>query len=82
MIRNSLELSKVLSEQAENSGFARAAIVIIMGHDGEIHKTEFGFNKRTDVAEPLPVIPFEKDKPDTGQDNDKSGEDGAGATAD
>lgn len=46
MIKNTVELTKVLCDQAQNSGFARAAIVIVMGYDNNISKTEFGFNKQ------------------------------------
>ena len=60
MITNALELTKFLSDQARNSGFANACIVIVMGHDGQIHKTEFGFNRRTDVGTPNVVSPGEE----------------------
>jgi hypothetical protein len=60
MINNALELSKVLCDQAKNSGFAKSAIVIIMTHDGNISKTEFGLN-RVDMedsarnSDPIPI---------------------------
>jgi len=43
MIQNSLELSKFLCDQAKDSGFAKTAVVIILDHDGNLSKTEFGF---------------------------------------
>ena len=52
MIKSPVELTKVLCDQAENSGFARAAIIVIIGHDGNVSKTEFGFNKKDPNSSP------------------------------
>ena len=42
MVKNGLELSRYLCEQAKNSGFARAAIIIILDNNGSLHKSELG----------------------------------------
>jgi len=42
MIANGLELTRFLCQQAQNSGFAKAGLVIILDNDGNLHKSEFG----------------------------------------
>jgi len=42
MIKNGLDLSRFLCQQAQSSGLAKAAIVIIMDNNDVLHKTEYG----------------------------------------
>lgn len=57
MIKSPIELTKVLCDQAKNSGLVSSAIVIVMGDDGRISKTEFGFNKKKiENTANLPVV--------------------------
>ena len=60
MIGNALELSRFLCQQAQNSGFAQAGIVIVLDNNGVLHKSEFGLvmssqAEKENVIEMTPV---------------------------
>jgi len=51
MINNALELTKFLSTQAQNSGFAKSGFVVVLDNNGVLHKTEFGFSAQNEIIE-------------------------------
>jgi len=62
MINNALELTKFLCQQAQNSGFVKAGIIIVLDNDGSLHKTEFGLipsDFSNQEEKPIEMIPVE-----------------------
>lgn len=66
MIANGLELSQFLCQQAQNSGFARAAIVVVLDNDGSLHKSEFGLTMTRQAMEEnvIQMVPAEEVAPE------------------
>ena len=51
MIKNGFELTEFLCKQAQDSGFAKACIIVVLDNDGSLHRSEFGLvmkNKKTE----------------------------------
>lgn len=63
MIANGLELTRFLCQQAQNSGFAKAGIVIVLDNDGSLHKSEFGLMMTEQTAQEaaIKMVPAENE---------------------
>lgn len=69
MIANGLELTRFLCQQAQNSGFARAGVVIVLDNDGSLHKSEFGLMMTDQAVEEnvIQMVPADEEAPPEGE---------------
>ena len=72
--KNAMELGKILSEQARQSGYVKAAIVILLDFDDVLHKSEYGFNQNVVAPVPTPAPVLEISPSTTPQDAEKKAE--------
>ena len=60
MGKNASELGLILTEQAKQSGYVKAAVIILLDANDVLHKSEFGFNSIVEKPQIASIATEEK----------------------